>query len=609
MKRLTSLLLALVLALCALTPALAAEDYNMAEKLLKQLQAGSGFSGTLTLALDAKEGTQAISLVKPLTFALDYIFVRPKGGEGSGEHRADLTLMDGEEARSAAHLQLLGDALTLQADVLSPDWYTFAGEDAPANASAARARQEALLSRTGMPALAALMLEVGGALSAEDLDEALEPYATRVDLWIEGYRETAVLDKREDGTSTMALRYNVAPAAIKSQAKQLALDLLADATLLPRLQAALGDELSTLYLNPNLQSWYFRAIDALPLAGSLTIDRIVSLKGDTLSLRLSLPLYDAQGGALTLRYVREQGEGDEPDLNTIALEGQTRLTELTYQTYRSMTDVQVIQGEFVNMAADGASDNHAADDTPADAPADSAADGTPATSAAPTDGGALAFVQTSDGDSSADAQDIRVAFTLRQQETTTRADDGRTVYNYDASLTLTPDEGETALPATELSLQASFLSKELKTAPTEMKATLTLGGDGWNQTLTLTAEGRTRAKWEPEPLPNERVLVSQMTDADVAALLPGATVRLMTLLAGSLSVPKQPADADDPAASEATPTPEPTATPTLIPTLTPSPAPTPSPTPSPTALKLPTPTPSPSRVPEATTTEGAGGAE
>lgn len=100
---------------------------------------------------------------------------------------------------------------------------------------------------------------------ADGLEDVLESYLTRMDLWIEGYRQNAVLGKLPDGTTTMSVYYDVPPAAIKSQAKQMVLDLLSDQVTLARLQEVAGEEMSQLLLNPNLQSYYFSAIDALPL--------------------------------------------------------------------------------------------------------------------------------------------------------------------------------------------------------------------------------------------------------------------------------------------------------------------------------------------------------
>lgn len=531
MKRFLCLLMCLT---CLLLPAAHAseangEDYTVAGKLIKQLWAGSGFSATVSVEVAAKEGTQAMSTLKPIVMDVSYIYVRPTATE-TAEHRADVVLMDGENALSAAHAQLKDGALAVQADVISPDWYSF-GEaplqegEAEAGADLLVQLGESLLAQTGMPALASFAGQAAALLhGADGLEDVMESYLIRMDLWIEGYRQNAVLDKLEDGTTTMSVYYDVPPVAIKSQAKQMVLDLLSDQVTLARLQEAAGEELSQLLLNPSLQSYYFSAIDALPLASNMTIGRTVSLEGDTLELHLSLPLYDAEGGEVTLRYDRTRGEGDLPDDNTISLESDLRAISLTYQEYSSMTGVRVIQGTLTS--------------EPRGTDAFTVEDGVPA-----------------------DAQKtLALSFSLKQQESETKDDELRDVYTYDATLNL-ESEGEgdayVAIPATEITLASTFVSKELKSAATDMEATITLGGDAWDQTYTVTITGRSRQKWEPEELSPDRIYVSRMTETDVASLLPGAALRFAALMADFLTaVPAASASSEPSAAPE---TAEPTA--------------------------------------------------
>lgn len=531
MKRFLCLLMCLT---CLLLPAAHAseangEDYTVAGKLIKQLWAGSGFSATVSVEVAAKEGTQAMSTLKPIVMDVSYIYVRPTATE-TAEHRADVVLMDGENALSAAHAQLKDGALAVQADVISPDWYSF-GEaplqegEAEAGADLLVQLGESLLAQTGMPALASFAGQAAALLhGADGLEDVLESYLIRMDLWIEGYRQNAVLDKLEDGTTTMSVYYDVPPVAIKSQAKQMVLDLLSDQVTLARLQEAAGEELSQLLLNPSLQSYYFSAIDALPLASNMTIGRTVSLEGDTLELHLSLPLYDAEGGEVTLRYDRTRGEGDLPDDNTISLESDLRAISLTYQEYSSMTGVRVIQGTLTS--------------EPRGTDAFTVEDGVPA-----------------------DAQKtLALSFSLKQQESETKDDELRDVYTYDATLNL-ESEGEgdayVAIPATEITLASTFVSKELKSAATDMEATVTLGGDAWDQTYTVTITGRSRQKWEPEELSPDRIYVSRMTETDVTSLLPGAALRFAALMADFLTaVPAASASSEPSAAPE---TAEPTA--------------------------------------------------
>ena len=537
MKRFLCLLMCLT---CLLLPAAHAseangEDYTVAGKLIKQLWAGSGFSATVSVEVAAKEGTQAMSTRKPIVMDVSYIYVRPTATE-TAEHRADVVLMDGENALSAAHAQLKDGALAVQADVISPDWYSF-GEaplqegEAEAGADLLVQLGESLLAQTGMPALASFAGQAAALLhGADGLEDVLESYLIRMDLWIEGYRQNAVLDKLEAGTTTMSVYYDVPPVAIKSQAKQMVLDLLSDQVTLARLQEAAGEELSQLLLNPSLQSYYFSAIDALPLASNMTIGRTVSLEGDTLELHLSLPLYDAEGGEVTLRYDRTRGEGDLPDDNTISLESDLRAISLTYQEYSSMTGVRVIQGTLTS--------------EPRGTEAFTVEEGAPA-----------------------DAQKtLALSFSLKQQESETKDDELRDVYTYDATLNL-ESEGEgdayVAIPATEITLASTFVSKELKSAATDMEATVTLGGDAWDQTYTVTITGRSRQKWEPEELSPDRIYVSRMTETDVTSLLPGAALRFAALMADFLTA--APAASASPEPSAAPEAAEPAATETLAP--------------------------------------------
>jgi len=462
------------------------EDYTVAGKLLKQLWAGSGFTGTLTVEMAAqKEG--ALATQKPLVFDVDYIYVRPDD-LASEEHRADIALVDGGETLSALHMQFKDGEAAFQADAAGDKWYSFAAGGTGETAQAAAAAGSEALSHTGMPALTEMMLAAAAAMSgAEGLGNAMDDYTTRVDVWIEGHRQDAILGKLEDGTTTMEVNYRVSPAALKAQVKQLVFDLLNDEQTLAALQSALGEEMASLYLNPALQSWYFDSIDALALAGDMTISRTVSMKGDTLNLSLNLPLYDREGGNVLLRYDRTQGEGDLPDSNVLHLESALRIIDVIYQEYSSMTGVNVVRGTFESGHTDG-------------------------------------------------SQPFAAAFTLTQETGESKDEEKRDVYSYGLKLSLSPVE-EGAFPETEIALTSSFASKELKSAATQVKAVLALGGDGWDSAVTLSFEGASCKKWEPQPIEAERVSLSSLSQAELALLLSGPALQLAELLKPYLTQP------------------------------------------------------------------------
>ena len=112
--------LALCLCLCLCTGALAEslQGYTVAEKLIKQLDAGSGFSGTLEVQTDGADA--------PLSFQWDYIHTR-KNSETVEQQRLDLRLMDGETARNTFRFQWEDPALRFQTDLWSGQWYELNG--------------------------------------------------------------------------------------------------------------------------------------------------------------------------------------------------------------------------------------------------------------------------------------------------------------------------------------------------------------------------------------------------------------------------------------------------------------------------------------------------
>ena len=484
MKRFLSLALVCLLALTPTALATEVEENNVAGKLYRQLWAGSGFSGTLTLEVN----TPTLSTAQPIPFSVDYIYVRPTDAE-TDEHRLDLTL--GDAAVTALSAQLKDGVLSVMADLLGETWYSLSANEAQAAASS----DSGLLSYTGMPALAGVALEWAQALSGQGdaFSEAMDAYATSVDIWIEGFREEAVLGTLADGTSTLSTSYTVPASAVKEEIKQLLQTLLADAETLGALQTLVGEEWATLMLNPHLQSFYFEAIDDLPLSGDLTLRRVVSLEGNTLELALSLPLYDAEGGAATLGYHRADG-GDAPDSNTLTLQSELRNMELTYQDYADAAGARVIQGAFVNAPAQ--------------------------------EGDALA-----------------VNFSLNLDERESVDEEAREVYDVSATLTLAPaeeGEGYVSFPETEAAFSGHFVSRVVRDAPTEVTASLDVASG--DTAVSLAFEGRSRARWTPEALPDERVAFFSLSEEDVTALTQNALTRGAVLLLPYFTQPAEEAE-------------------------------------------------------------------
>lgn len=536
MKKRALRLAALCLALMTLLPYAVADtvqSYTVAEKWLKQLQAGSGFTGTLTVQSQSAEGRQsaALTTLKPIVLDLSYLFTREDlAAKTPAESRVTLALVDGEKTLGEGELVLRKGELYGQSTLTGDSWYSLsqtagAGEAGLPEGDALNQAVATLLSRTAVPGLAGFaagLLTQLHDLGTDAWGDTLEPYTTKIDLWIEGYRQKAVLGKMEDGTTTMAVAYQIPQTAVKAQLKQLVLDMLTDQALLPKLIALLPDGQAAEYLNPARQAYYFYAIDQLPLDGEMTIARTVSLKGETLALSLALPFYDSQSGAVTLRYDRHRGEGDLPDENTIELRSGSLLLKADYQRYQTLTGATVYQGTLLREPL-----------------------------------GAAAFEVGIGGTDAASLQKtLSAAFTLSLQHTDVTDDQGKQTQTTDMAVTLMPEytpdvAGDEPTDPTEaqsaqylsfapldVQLSAAFSSGQAKNASTSVTINLTLSGDQSPQTVTLAFAGKTRAKWTPEALDTTKAIAIHSLDAPaLTALLGQANVRGGLLLLPYLGLP------------------------------------------------------------------------
>jgi len=499
--RLICLLLTVTLCMSALAPALAAGlDYTMAYKLFRQLASGSGFSGTLEVGLSANGNApgEAVITAKPFVIDWDYIYVCPTN-ETLPQHRLDAALMDGETTVTEAHLQLLDGVLAAHSPLLGEEWMQVSveellkpvagGEDT--FSAQAMPDLQSLLEASGMPSLIKLALPMlfrvqGFADEAqrERLQAIVEKMSLRMDLWIEGYRQNAELGRLEDGSAIITVTYQVPPANIKAQASQLVLDLLSDEAARQSLAEFVDENTAALLLNPEYQPYYFAAIEALPLSGDLTLSRTMDMRGDTVALHLSLPFYDAEGGLITLRYDRERGEGDLPDTNTLTMESGNRTAELSYLTYRSMTDVTVYQGTFTM-----------------------------------SDRSVESFAVAPEGQEKPLPD---VVFTLRRQTAQTREEGDWNVYTDNWQLQLEPNpngEAPDAFLPIQVQADSRFTSKTPKTSSTKMEIAVKVSGEERPQVIDLTFTGETRRQWQPEELPPERTDVLTLTGEDLEALL------------------------------------------------------------------------------------------
>ncbi len=470
-------------------------DYTVADKLKLQLDAGSGFSGTLTLESAAVAGRESEAIVTnaPVVLDVGYLNVRANEARQIGaEKRLTLSLAEGGESQSPLlEASVQGGALYLKSALLGDDWLKLGGE---------------LLSSAqgGLPALSALLpaLFAPSALGGKELETLLTPYLTKLDLWLEGYRQQTELGKTESGDSTMTFRYRIAPMAIKSQLKQLVMDAMYDPALLEAVQPLLPEGMAERYLEPKLLSYYFSAIDDLPLTGEMAISRTMSLRGETLRLEIGLPLYDQAAGAITVGYLRAVGDGDIPAAQEISLQSEREKIAIRYQGYDTMTDTAVYQGTLLVQPMEG--------------------------SARPS---------------------VAAAFRLTHHVTESTEAEVTDVMTHELTLRIEPptDEPEQPLqdavqPADfapmEAHVTANFRSRQANDAATYLDAVATLTGEDLPQTITLTLAGRSIKPWTPSAMePSTARPLSELTSEEQAALLLGAGVKASSLLLPLITLP------------------------------------------------------------------------
>jgi len=508
--------LGLMLMLCASAAAESADDlsYTMFEKLMKQLDAGSGFVGTLTLTATAAEGREndAFSTVKPLT--LDWTYIKANGDTEAGvpdDMRLKFTLDASDYQQGSAEFSLQDGALYMQSSLLNDGWYL-----------ADKETLQAALSETGasdMLSSASATLQAGGLMAGTmsflkgmavylvgadtaGISDALQQYTTKIDFWLEGYRETVQMTSLEDGTSVMDIAYSIPAAAVKAQLKQLLIDLMNDDTLLPQLQALMSEEQAALFLEPDLQPYYFYAVDELPLDGDLLVSREVSFLGDTVQLSVIMPLYDSVSGAMTLEYTRKQSAEDMPYDHTLSIAGADSRAELNFSTYETITGTTVYQGTLLVEGAE-------------------------------TDG--------------VKPQTLWASFVLSIQSVTTKDLNGYETQNENLKLSVEPAEIPeledaslyVAFSKTDLALDMSFASLSAKNSPTDVSVKLSLSGEGMAQSVTLELAGTTTAKWTPEAFDASGAAdLAQMTQEDLQSLVSQAVVKGGLLFLPYINLPQ-----------------------------------------------------------------------
>ena len=511
----------LTLMLCAGAAAESAEDitYTMSEKLTKQLEAGSGFVGTLTLTSTAVPGREAEAFTTGKPLVADWTYIKTAGDPG--ETRVKLTIDGSSYQQGSAEISMQDGALYLLSSLTGDDWLqldtgTLSGGLKNALGSAGTLGvlpDTANVSqiRGALPSSLSFFAGMAGYLVGGDvqgLSAMMEQYTTKIDFWLEGYRENVQMDTDGDGTSVMRIEYRIPPAAVKAQLKQFLVDLMNDEALLSELTALMPDSQAEKFLTPSLQPYYFYAVNELPLADDLFIGRVVSFRGDTMELSVAMPMYDSKNGAMTLQFTRKKSGEDMPDENILNLSSENSRLDISYHTYETITGAAVYQG---TVRLESPQENA---DTP---------------------------------------QILLASFDISSASATTKDLNGYETQNQSWRLSVAPGEADgtedgqyMVFPAMDITLDMKVASLSAKNAPTDVTVSATLSGAEMAQAIALELTGTTTSRWTPSVFaPEQAVSLAGMPQEDLDSLLSQAVVKGGLLFLPYINLPQPAAGATD----------------------------------------------------------------
>lgn len=292
MKKALSLLLSALMMLAAL-PTLA-QEYTLDEKLIKQVQDGSGLKMTVTLEktggaltlLDAAANAALGVLAQGSVLDIRYL-----SGVGTLKGKEDFQVTLSRGTQPLADLQYIRDT---QREALTSSLLAGVGY--------ADVRDGGILLAllTGQdvvwPPVEGVILNL---ITAESTWQAaagrkLDTFTAKLSLWLQGYTRTATQRDADNNLQTR-IDISIPPEPLKSQVKQLLLDVYNDAELLALLSQEMDSRQAAAYLQPGMMNSFFTSLDGLEIDGNIESTRVFDQEAKLVESRLVLPLGGARG--------------------------------------------------------------------------------------------------------------------------------------------------------------------------------------------------------------------------------------------------------------------------------------------------------------------------
>ncbi len=488
MKKALSLLLSALILLSAL-PALA-QGYTLDEKLSKQVKDGSGLrmnisfektGGSFSL-LDATGNAALSVLTQGTSLSLRYL-----KGVGTLKGKEDLELALTKSNQPLADLKLVKD---LQLEALSSSLL--------GGVSYVDVRDGGLLMAllTGQnvtwPPIEGLLLKANTAESTWQAaaGRKLDSYTAKLSVWLQGFTKTSTEQGPDNKVQTKAV-ITVPAEQLKSQIKQLLMDLYADAELLALLSQEMDGRQAAAYLQPGMMNGFFTALDQLKLTGNVESTRIFDDKAKLVESHLVLPLGGARGvNKLTQEYSLA---ADGTEINTWTLDMLPKDAKNPTGAVHSLS----YQKEGL-----------------ADAPKAQVYTGTYALTPEAGEGG----FTVEEGQQAPGSKQYSFNLFINPGEESTDPATRRSSREDEITLLITP-QGENAPAAQSLSLKIRLESGDRTNSATSFKGTLTWQDQGSEGLVTATIDGSSAPPWQIADVdPQGKTRVDTMSKAQLDGL-------------------------------------------------------------------------------------------
>lgn len=459
--------LCLLLCLCLLPIASLAAEYTLPEKLMRQLDFGSGLKGSVAMSVSGEAAWA--QLLSPLSGAdLQLRAIRT-----DAVTQLQLYMLNGEEQQGLTEVYVDDQAMGIQSALLGDKVLTMpvAGDALNALLGIKDSENPSLYS-------AALnFLSISADTWETSWTPALEPYYNKLEVWFSSFGSAPSIQKGDQGETTMVIRYEVPVSEAKEELLLLWADLLGDDTLQGLLRGQLSQAQQDAYLNPNLMYYYTEMVRSLKLDGTLVLERQLTTLGESIRTEITLPLPENEQGYTQLHLKQENGEA------ALTLSGDVQTLRLTSKESAVSDDAGTWQGTVQVIPNDLSEDNKAW-----------------------SVGFTLKMLHSNSIDSDAREHDVTTwDVTVQPDLSHLEADDANRAY-YQA---FEPITGK---------IRIHFHSKNAQSSPTTMEVEADL--DFGDATLSLQATLKSTSPWVVQPMNMTNALnLATMTDEQKTELL------------------------------------------------------------------------------------------